>query len=134
MKTTTAPIYYRLKPAIVAPILVCGSVIGLAFVNSPWWLLSIPFAIFASMCAQPNLNLADGCLAYLTIMIGFGITFFHHPSGVAICIGTLASFCLSAFEKQLTAKPVYGDSTIGTGANPQKQGSSAESVGELRFW
>jgi hypothetical protein len=121
MKTTTAPIYYRLKPAIVAPILVCGSVIGLAFVDSPWWLLSIPFAIFASMCAQPNLNLADGCLAYFTIMIGFGITFFHRPSGVAICIGTLASFYLSAFEKYLTAKPVYGDPIIDIGANPQNQ-------------
>ena len=127
MKTTTAPIYYRLKPAIVAPILVCGSAVILAFMDSPWWLLSIPFAVYASLCAQPNLNLADGCLAYLTIMVGFGIIFVHRPSGSAICIGTLASFYLSAFEKRLTAKPVYGDPALDTKSHQQNQ--EAEQVG-----
>ncbi len=73
------------------------------------------------MCAQPNLNLADGCLAYLAIMIGFGITFFHRPSGDAICIGALAGFLLSAFEKRLTAKPVYGDTAIASTGNQHKQ-------------
>jgi hypothetical protein len=121
MKITTAPIYYRLKPSIVAPILVCSAAIVLAFAVSPWWLLSIPFAVLASLCGQPNLNLVDGCLAYLAIMIGFGITFFHRPSGAAICIGTLASFCLSGFEKRLTAKPVYGDPALDTGSGPQSQ-------------
>lgn len=120
MKTATAPIYYRLKPALVAPIVVCGVVIALAFVDSPWWLLSIPFAVYASLCAQPNLNLADGCLAYIAIMIGFGIMYFHRPSGSAICFGTLASFYLSAFEKRLTAKPVYADAPLDTTGNPKK--------------
>lgn len=117
MNTATAPIYYKSKPAIVAPIIVCGVVIALAFVDSPWWLLSIPFAVYASLCAQPNLNLADGCLAYLAITIGFGIMYFHRPSGSAICFGTLASFYLSAFEKRLTAKPVYGDAPLDTTGN-----------------
>jgi hypothetical protein len=130
MKSATSPIYYRLKPAIVAPILVCGSVIGLAFVDTPWWLLSIPFAIYASMCAQPNLNLADGCLVYLTIMIGFGITFFHRPSGGAICVGTLASFYLSAFEKRLTARPVYGDPALDTGTHPQNKDAEQPADGK----
>ena len=121
MKTATAPICYRLKPAIVAPIVVCGVVIALAFVDSPWWFLSIPFAVYASLCAQPNLNLADGCLAYIAIMIGFGIMHFHRPSGSAICFGTLASFYLSAFEKRLTAKPVYADAPLDTTGNPKKE-------------
>jgi hypothetical protein len=119
MKLATAPIYYSLKPAIAAPTLVCAIAIGFAFVDSPWWLLSIPFAVCASMCAQPNLNLADGCLVYLAILIGIGITFFHRPSGVAICGGTLASFFLSAFEKRLRARPLYRASAIETGGNPQ---------------
>lgn len=121
MKTATAPICYRLKPAIVAPIIVCGIVIVLAFVDSPWWALSIPFAVYASLCAQPNMNLANGCLAYIAIMIGFGIMFFHSPSGKAICLGTLASFYLSAFEKRLTAKPVFGRAPIEGDDNSQKQ-------------
>ena len=121
MKTSTAPIYYRLKPAILAPIVVCAVVITLAFVDSPWWLLSIPFAVYASLCAQPNLNLADGCLAYLAIMIGFGIMYFHRPAGSAICFGTLASFYLSSFEKRMTAKPVYGGTALDTDCKAPKK-------------
>lgn len=121
MKTAVAPVYCRLKPAVVVPILVCGVVIALAFVDSPWWLLSIPFAVFASLYAQPNLNIADGCLGYLAIAIGFGIMFFHRPSGSAICFGTLASFYLSAFEKRLTAKPVYGYAPLNTTDNPKNE-------------
>lgn len=121
MKTATAPIYYRWKPAIVAPIVVCVVLVVLAFVESPWWLLSIPFAVYASLCAQPNLNLADGCLAYIAIMIGFGIMYFHRPSGSAICLGTLAGFYLSAFEKRLTAKPVYEDLAPDTTGNPKNE-------------
>jgi xanthine/uracil permease len=126
MKTATAPIYYRLKPAIVAPVVVCGVVIALAFVDSPWWLLSIPFAVYASLCAQPNLNLADGCLAYIAIMIGFGIMYFHRPSGSAICFGTLAGFYLSAFEKRLTAKPVHADAALDTTGNPKKEEAESQ--------
>jgi hypothetical protein len=129
MSTATAPIYYRLKPAIVAPIVVCGVMIAIAFVDSPWWLLSIPFAVYASLCAQPNLNFADGCLAYIAILIGFGIMFFHRPSGSAICFGTLASFYLSAFEKRLTAKPVYADTPLNTSANPTKEEAEQASSG-----
>jgi hypothetical protein len=33
----------------------------------------------------------------------------------------MASFYLSAFEKRLTAKPVFGDPSIDTGSNPQNQ-------------
>ena len=62
-------------------------------------------------------------------MIGFGITFFHRPSGGAICVGTLAGFYLSAFEKRLTARPVYGDPAIGTDGNPQKQEAEQASGG-----
>jgi hypothetical protein len=54
-------------------------------------------------------------------MIGFGIIFFHRPSGIAICIGALASFYLAAFEKRLTAKPVYSDPAIDTGDIPRNQ-------------
>ena len=119
--TMAAPIYYKVKPALVAPIVACGVVIALALVDSPWWLLSIPFAVYASLSAQPNLNLADGCLAYLAIIIGFGIIYFHRPSGIAICFGTLEGFYLSAFEKRLTAKPICSDLSLDTTASPNEE-------------
>lgn len=115
----TTPIYYRLKPALLAPLVVCGVGIALAFVDSPWWLLSIPCAVYASLCAQPNLNLADGCVAYFMFIVGFAIIYFHRPSGIAICFGTLASFCLSALEKRLTAKPVFSDLVLDPASHPK---------------
>jgi len=122
MEESRPPSYYRLKPAIVSPILVCSGAIGMSFVDSPWWLLAIPFAVLASVCGQPNMNLADGCLAYLAIIIGIGLTFLHKPSGGAIWIGTLVSFYLSALEKRLTARPVYADDSTEPGdAQENKQ-------------
>jgi hypothetical protein len=68
------------------------------------------------------MNLADGCLAYLAIIIGIGLTFLHKPSGGAIWIGTLVSFYLSALEKRLTARPVYADDSAEPGdAHENKQ-------------
>jgi len=59
MKESQTPSYYRLRPAIVSPILVCSGAIGMSFIDSPWWLTALPFAVLASVCAQPNMNLAD---------------------------------------------------------------------------
>lgn len=101
------PIGYRIRPAVVAPLLVSGVAVVFAIQYSVWWLLAIPFAVLASFCGQPNLNLADGCLAYLSIMIGCGIAIFHRESGLAIFFGAFISLYLSALEKRLTAKPIY---------------------------
>ncbi len=106
------PQYYRIEPAIVAPVITCCGIIALAYIDSYWWLLAIPFAVLASFCGQPNLNLADGCLAYLSIMFGLMLTHFHRESGIAILIGTLVSFYLAAIEKRIRAKPVYIDDNI----------------------
>lgn len=104
IETANERTYYYVRPAVVAPLLVCGIAITLAIAESMWWLLAIPFAILASICAQPNLNLSDGCLACFSIFIGFGIAFLHWPSGVAIFAGTIVSYFLSAIEKTLTAR------------------------------
>ena len=101
------PIGYRIKPAVLAPLLVCGAAVVFAFLYSMWWLLAIPFAVLASFCGQPNLNLANGCLAYLSIVVGCGIAFFHRESGLAVCLGAPSSLFLSALEKGVTAKPIH---------------------------
>ena len=106
MDQPQTPVLYRIRPAIVAPLLVTAAAICFAAVDSVWWLLGIPFAILASFCAQPNFNLADGSLAYLAGLLGIALFFFHERVGLAISIGSGAGFVLSGVEKWITAKPV----------------------------
>jgi hypothetical protein len=106
MDQRQTPVLYRIRPAIVAPLLVTAAAICFAVVDSLWWLLGIPFAIVASFCAQPNFNLANGSLAYLAALLGFALFFFHERAGLAISIGSGAGFILSGLEKWFTAKPV----------------------------
>jgi hypothetical protein len=80
----------------------------LAIVVSPWWLLSIPFVIIGAVFTAPNLNLINGMPSYLAIAAGFLLMRFHEPSGVAALVGTISSFCGSALEMRLFAKPPVG--------------------------
>jgi hypothetical protein len=77
-----------------------------AFLDSWWWLTALPFIYLGSICAQPNLNLADGCLAYVAMLVGFGTVLWFKPLGLAIAAGAMAGFYLSAIEKRVRMRPV----------------------------
>ena len=49
----------------------------------------LPFIWLGSVCAQPNLNLANGCLAYLAMLVGVGVTALCRPLGIAILAESL---------------------------------------------
>ena len=76
---------------------------------SPWWLFSIPFVIIGAVFTAPNLNLADGFLSYLSMVIGLIVTCFQAPSGLAMLVGTVASFLGSALEMRVRAKPYQAE-------------------------
>jgi hypothetical protein len=96
---------YIIRPAIFAPSVLSVAAIVVAFQVSWWALVSLPFIWLGSVCAQPNLNLANGCLAYLAMLVGFGVTALYRPLGAAIVAGAMAGFYVSAIEKRLRARP-----------------------------
>lgn len=80
----------------------------------------IPFIAVGWYCAVPNLNLADGMLAYLSMMIGFIVLQFHRDSGLAIVAGAAAGFYLSALEMRMTGRS--WDSGAGASSHDGSQG------------
>jgi hypothetical protein len=96
---------YIVRPAVFAPAIL--SVIALvAAVQESWWFLAaLPFVWLGSICAQPNLNLANGCLAYLAMIVGFAVTAFFRPLGLAIVAGAMSGFYVSALEKWIRMRP-----------------------------
>ena len=80
----------------------------LAFMVSPWWLLSIPFVAVGALFTAPNLNLVNGMPSYLSMVGGFVLMRFHEPSGLAILAGVMSSFYGSALEMRIFAKPYVG--------------------------
>jgi hypothetical protein len=99
------PRVYIIRPAVFAPAIL--SVIAVvAAVHVSWWFLAaLPFIWLGSVCAQPNLNLANGCLAYLVMIVGFALCVFFRPLGFAIVAGAMSGFYVSAIEKRLRARP-----------------------------
>ena len=92
---------YIVRPAIFAPAIL--TVVAIVFsVQESWWLLaSLPFIWLGSVCAQPNLNLVNGCLAYLAMLVGFGVLALFRPLGIAIVAGAMSGFYVSAIEKMI---------------------------------
>ncbi len=103
------PVAYEVKPAILAPVLLSLGTLFIAFNYTFWALAALPFIYLASICAAPNFNLADGCLAWIAIFIGGGISFFQKELGEAILCGSALSWILSGIEKWLRAKPIFED-------------------------
>jgi hypothetical protein len=97
---------YRVRPAVIAPAVLAVAAIVFAVRQSWWALVALPFIYLGSICAQPNLNLANGCLAYLAMLIGFGITALFPPLGFAILGGAMSGFYASALEKWIRMRPV----------------------------
>lgn len=93
-------------PSIVAPIVLCTVSIYFGLSGRYWILCCIPFIILGSLCSAPNLNLADGCLAIISILLGLVIAaWILLPLGTAICMGSGAGLICGAIEKRIRLKP-----------------------------
>ncbi len=103
---------YLIKPSVVAPIVAIAVIIMLAFSWSVWVLVGIPFAVLGTICGQPNLNLADGCLALIAIGIGLLIAAFHREIGFAIAASSFAGILGGAVEKTIRGTSrLHGNTT-----------------------
>ncbi len=99
------PRVYIIRPAIFAPVIL-SVVAGVFAAQESWWFLaSLPFIWLGSVSAQPNLNLANGCLAYLAMIVGFAVMALFRPLGLAILAGAMSGFYVSAIEKRIRARP-----------------------------
>jgi hypothetical protein len=69
-------------------------------------LAAIPFVWLGSICAQPNLNLADGCFSYVAGGVALIVVRFHAPLGHAILAGVIGGYAFAVAEKIITMKPL----------------------------
>jgi hypothetical protein len=115
---------YKVRPAVIAPVVLGLAAIILAVRHSWWVLVALPYIYLGSVCAQPNLNLANGCLAYVAMLIGFGTSAVFPPLGFAILGGAISGFYVSALEKWIRMCPVT-DAELGAPPN----GGPAEQLG-----
>ncbi len=99
--------WYRVYPAIVAPASLALAALVAAITVTWWWLAAIPFIWLGSICAQPNLNLADGCLTYLSIGAALIVLRFHPPLGHAILVGAIAGYVFAFAEKMIRMHPIH---------------------------
>ena len=84
MSGSRAPIAYRVHRAIYVPLLLAIGAAWLAIAVNPWALLAIPFIVLGSMCAAPNLNLADGFLAIFAMVLGLVAANCFRDAGSAV--------------------------------------------------
>jgi hypothetical protein len=96
---------YIVRPAVVAPVVLAAIAIIVAVRESWWALAALPFICLGSISAQPNLNLANGCLAYLAMVAGFLVLALFRPLGFAILGGAMSGFYVSAVEKWIRMRP-----------------------------
>ena len=100
---------YRVYAAVIAPGVLSLAALVAAFSVTAWWLVAIPFIWLGSMCAQPNLNLVDGCLTYLSASVALIVLGFHPASGIAILAGVVAGYIFGFIEKMMRMHPVAAD-------------------------
>jgi|GEM_PF-5547417 len=96
---------YIVSAAIVAPLTLSLLALSIAMFHAWWFLAAIPFIWLSSLCAQPNLNLADGCLAWLCILLAIALLPFLPALAVPILAGAISSHFLSALEKRIRMRP-----------------------------
>ena len=101
------PVVYRVPRAIVVPVLLGMFAVFIAAVSSLWALLALPFILLGSLCAAPNMNLANGFLVMVSIALALVVGHFQSQAGGAIFAGVVASWFFSSIEKRLRARPVY---------------------------
>ena len=102
------PPAYTVRPAVYAPAILSVIAVVAAGQESWWFLAALPSIWLGSVCAQPNLNLADGCLAYVAMVAGIAASVFHWLPGVAICAGAAAGYYASAVEKRIRMRRSSG--------------------------
>ncbi|MEW4570940.1 hypothetical protein AB1L88_23985 [Tautonia sp. JC769] len=98
--------WYFIPPAVIAPVVLSVVVIGVAFDVSPWSLAALPFVWLGARCAAPNLNLVNGCLAYVAFSAGLLLSSLHQPLGLAIVFGAVAGYWGGVIEKRLRMQPL----------------------------
>lgn len=96
---------FIVRLAVFEPVVLSVAAVFLAVQDSSWFLAAPPFIWLGSGCAQPKLNLANGCLAYLAMMVGFGVMALHRSFGIAILAGAISGFYVSALEKRIRMRP-----------------------------
>jgi hypothetical protein len=96
---------YIIRPAVFVPTILSVAAVVLAIHDSWWFLAALPFIWLGSICAQPNLNLANGCLAYVAIIAGFIMLALFRPLGIAIMAGAISGLYASAIEKWIRMSP-----------------------------
>ena len=99
------PRVYIVRPAVFAPVILSVVTIVASVQESWWFLASLPFVWLGSVCAQPNMNLANGCLAYLAMIVGFAVMAVYRPLGLSILAGAMSGFYVSAIEKWIRMRP-----------------------------
>lgn len=103
------PRVYIIRPAVFAPVALSVVAVVVGIRDSHWFFAALPFIWLGSICAAPNMNLAEGCLAYLAMILGYALLWVNKPLAIAILNGAISGFYLSAIEKRLRARPVPED-------------------------
>jgi len=102
---------------VFAPAILGVIAIALGVLHSPWFFAALPFIWLGSICAQPNLNLANGCLAYLAMLLGVIVLAVFRPLGIAILGGAISGFYVSAIEKGTRMRPAADAELTGPAAD-----------------
>ncbi len=97
---------YLVPPAVFSPSILSVVAIVLGLAVSRWALAMLPFIWLGALCSAPNLNLANGCLAYLAMIAGWLIAEFFEPRGIVILVGAASGFYADALEKHLRMRLV----------------------------
>ena len=103
------PRVYMAPSPVFVPVILSLVAIYFAVVESWWALAALPFIWLGAVSAQTNLNFVNGCLAYLSMLIGMVVAVFFKPLGTAMVAGAALGFYLSALEMWMRARPMLDD-------------------------
>jgi hypothetical protein len=92
---------YVVPRLVYTPAILSAVALLVAGTRSWWALAAIPFIGLGCLCAAPNLNLANGCLAYVSMIVGLLLGGIHGPLSFSIFAGTAAGLYGGALEQNL---------------------------------
>lgn len=98
-KDVVPRLHVLLAQTIFTPFILTVIAVGMGFCWSWWSLVAVPFVWLGAFCSAPNLNLIDGCLPNVAILIGTVLIVFVGPLGIAITAGATLGYYLSSLEK-----------------------------------
>ena len=100
---------YSVPPVVFAPTIISVVALVSGLATTRWALLSLPFIWLGAICSAPNMNCANGCLAYLAILSGLVVSVFCKPVGLSIFAGAAAGFYGGVLEQNLRMRPADDD-------------------------